>query len=170
MMRNVLWVRLNSGGTLETVHKLLTDSLHLCRTHGTSLLAGQVVFVGRGHMKYRIVMLLLLFCDVAYARPPHPADEPTDRELGGATVPARIRYGRTPHADGWWEDLRLETQRLRYVRTIQRRERRVRLQLRSRFESTRRGNDRRRTLAQSHRWARLIVRLSSAKARLSLLV
>ncbi len=76
---------------METIHKLLTDSLHLCRTHGTSLLAGQVVFVGRGHMNYRIVMLLLLFCDVAYARPPHPATEPTDHEL--AEQPFLREYG-----------------------------------------------------------------------------
>ncbi len=32
-------------------------------------------------MRYPIVALLLLFCDVAYGRPPHPADDAKDREL-----------------------------------------------------------------------------------------
>ena len=32
-------------------------------------------------MKYPIVMLLLLFCDVVYARPPQPADDASEREL-----------------------------------------------------------------------------------------
>ncbi len=32
-------------------------------------------------MKYPIVMFLLLFCDVAYARPPQPADDASDHEL-----------------------------------------------------------------------------------------
>jgi hypothetical protein len=81
MVRSVSPVRLNSGGTLETLHKLLTESLHLYRVHGRSLCTGHVVFVGRGHMKYPIVMFLLLFCDVAYARPPQPTDDASEREL-----------------------------------------------------------------------------------------
>lgn len=32
-------------------------------------------------MKYPIVMLLLLFCDVAYARPPQSAGDASEREL-----------------------------------------------------------------------------------------
>ena len=91
MVRSVFPVRLNSGETLETVHKLFTDSLHLCCVHGRSLCAGHVVFVGRGHMKYPLVVFLLLFCDVADARPPHPADDSSDREL--AEQPFLREYG-----------------------------------------------------------------------------
>ncbi len=32
-------------------------------------------------MKYPIVMFLLLFCDIAYARPPQPDDDASEREL-----------------------------------------------------------------------------------------
>lgn len=81
MVRSVSPVRLISGGNLETLRKLLTDSLHLCRIGGRSLGAGHVVFAGRGHMKYPIVMLLLLFCDVAHARPPQSAGDTSEREF-----------------------------------------------------------------------------------------
>ena len=91
MVRTVFRARLVSGETLETVEKFLTDSLHLLRMHARSLRAGHVVIVGRGHMKYPIVVFLLLICDAAYARPPHPADDVMDREL--AEQPFLREYG-----------------------------------------------------------------------------
>ena len=42
-------------------------------------------------MKYPIVVFLLLICDAAYARPPHPADDVMDREL--AEQPFLREYG-----------------------------------------------------------------------------
>ena len=76
---------------METIHKLLTDSLHLCRMHGTSLLAGQVVFVGRGHMNYRDRDADASVLRSRIRAPPHPADEPGDHEL--AEQPFLREYG-----------------------------------------------------------------------------